>query len=268
MPFPLPYELDSLDVVESAYHPAYEQEGEKFFFNPDKYAEIKAAGLKKNQADLHKEKAALKRELDTMRKQFDGLTPDEIAAMRARKDAALLDGDDSESGQKPPADKSAEELRLKYQAQLKAEREKLSAEKEREVTEREKRIQELETKYKQARLRGGLETMALEAGVYKTDLDTYIDILLMRGLYDLSEDDDGTGKPQLVFIEGGAPSAVSAEQAMRETLREKFPRFYEAEIQGGSGSRGGIGGRPPVDWHKLPPEERIAYGRRFNKARS
>lgn len=249
--------IDNLDGVEETFHGAYEQqEGGKYHLNADKYAELKASGLKTNSIKLKQDLDRARQEREALKKKYEGITDEEIEAFKAKKEAEQLGADPDDKTKKP------EDLAQKYQQQLTAERQRLQAAKDQEIQAKDKDIAEWKGKYEQERLSNRLKELAANAGVFTAELQTYVEFLIYKGHYKLNENDD------VVFIEDGTESVISADKAMSEKLRERYPRFYESATQGGSGSQGSKGnGRKDVDWKNLSPTERMAYGRK-QKART
>lgn len=245
--------VDDLSVVEESLHGAYDEREGKFHFNPDKYADLKAAGLKANSATLKKEKDKLKSEYEAFKKKFADWSDDDAQAFADWKERRALTGGENEGDPR----KATEELAAKYQQQLKAERARWDQAKDAETKTLQGERDEWKTKWKTERLSNRLKEYAVKSGVFPEELETFVDLVLLKGLFDLSEDED------VIFMQDGMPSAISAEKAINETLRERFKRFYEAPTQGGSGSQAGRASfRQSVDWHKLPATERMAYGRK------
>lgn len=253
----LDYIVDSLDSLDESLRAAYDEQDGKFHFNAEKYAEQKAAGLKTNAANLKKEKDKLKAEYDTFKKKYADISDDDLPAFLEWKERKALTGDETGEGNAKDGKKAAEDLAAKYQLQLKAEREKWERSKKEEISPIQAERDEWKAKWKNERLSNRLKEYAIKAGVFPEELETFVELIVFRGHFDLSEDED------VIFLQDGDPSAIPAEKAINETLRERYKRFYEAQTQGGSGSQAGrSGSRGSVDWHKLPVEERMAFGRK------
>jgi hypothetical protein len=263
---PIEFEVESLDSVDEGLRAAYDERDGKHYFNADKYADLKAAGLKKNSVALKAEKDKLKREYDEFKKKFADFGDDDLKAFAEWKERQSLGGDDDDAGEGDDTKKKqqkADDLRRLYQDQLKTERQKLTAQKDAEIAQERKDKEEWQGKFRRERLTNRLTMLAAESGVFKEELETFVDLMLFKKHFDLTDDEE------VVFIENGEPSAITPEKAMAETLYERYGRFYQSRQKGGSGSTGGGAGRGDnVDWKKLPPEERIAYGRRHNTARA
>lgn len=255
----LDYIVDSLDSLDESLHSVYDERDGKFYLNADKYADQKAAGLKTNAANLKKEKDKLKAEYEGFKKKFADIADEDLPTFLEWKERKAL-GEDGNTGDEK---KSAEAIAAKYQQQLKAEREKWEAAKAKELADLDADRKGWQSKFRNERLSNRLKEYAIKAGVFADELETFVDLMVFKGHFDLSEDDD------VIFMQDGSPSAITAEKAINETLRERYKRFYEAPTQGGSGSQAGrSGSRSSVDWQKLSPEERMAFGRKQPTARS
>lgn len=256
---PVDFELDSLESVDSDLHGAYDERDGKYVFNPDKYVDLKSTGLKKNNTDLKKEKDRLKADYEAFKKKFADLSDDDLKTFNEwREKQTPNDGD--------PDGKKPEDLHRKYQEQLKTERNKWQLEKTNELSAKDKEITELREKYRREKLTNRLTAWAAKAGVFDEEIETYVDFLIFRGHYGLTDDDEEVA----YFANAGdEPSAIPPEKAMTEQLREKYGRFYRSQEKGGSGSQNGNAGRSGgVDWKKLSPAERMAFGRKTTKARA
>ena len=212
-----------------------------------------------NNIALKKDKDKVASELKAIKAKYGQLSDEDIAELQALKERRALAGDDDGGdGKTPESKRTREELAAKMQQQL---REQLKTEREKwlqsEYTPVERERDEWRTKWKEERLSNRLKELGLKGGVFPDELETFIELVIYKRHFDLDED----GNP--IFLQDGDPSPISAEKAISETLREKYKRFYESPAQGGSGSQPGPKGhRSAVDWHKLSPAERIAYGRK------
>lgn len=254
--------LDSLDNVEEDDKQFFEATDDgKFKFNRAKLETAAKTPLDKKNRELLA-KIAKSKDLD------DGdierikklkAKPERLSAFEQWLEAEDEDG----GGEGDPSKKKTDDPVTRYREELKAERKKLEAQKATELEAKDKTIGEWQAKWKAERLSNNLRQFALDAGVFKEDLETFLDLLVFKNHFDLSDDGD------VVFLKDGEPSATSPDKAMAEDLRKKYPRFYEAQTQGGSGADGGGKALPRgTDWHKLSPEERMAFGRKQQKARA
>ncbi len=245
------YVVDSLDTIEDALHGVYEERDGKFHFNPDKYADFKAVGLKTNAAKLKTEKDKLKTEYDNFKKKYADITDEDLPTFLEWKERRALSGDD------PDDKKAVEGMAAKYQQQLKGEREKWETNKKTEVSAVETERDTWKGKYRTEKLSNQLSQYAVKAGVFADEIENFIDLVLLKGHFDLSEDDD------VIFMQEGAPSAITAEKAINEILRERYKRFYEAPAQGGSGSTGAGKRRSTgVDYSKMSATQRMEAARK------
>ncbi len=255
---PLDYVVDSLESIEEGFQDAYEEKDGKFYLNIDKHAEMKAAALKVNATNLKKEKDKLRAEFDGFKKKFADISDEDLPSFLEWKERRALLGDDAEQDTgEGKSKKSAEDLAKVYQAQLKAEREKWERSKADEINPLKDAVSEWQGKWKAERLTNRLKEYAITAGVFKEELDTFVDLMLFKRLFDLGEDEE------VIFLQDGDPSPISAEKAINETLRDKFKRFYEAPAQGGSGSSGGGKRRSNgVDYSKMSASQRMEAARK------
>jgi len=254
--------LDSLDGVEESIHGAYEEREGKFHFNPDKYLDLKSSGLKKNNADLKKEKDKLKKDYDEHKKKYSDFSDEDFESFKEWKERQALDGagDGNVDGKKP------DDLHKHYREQLKTEKTKWQTEKTTELAEKDKAIGEWRDKYRREKLVNNLTAWAAKADVFDDEIETYVDFLIFKGHFGLTEEDEIA-----YFDKAGdtTPSAIAPEKAISEQLKERYGRFYRSSEKGGSGSQNTSPGKSGgTDWRKLPPAERMAYGRKLNKARA
>lgn len=247
--------LENLDGVEDSLHDAYDEKDGKFHLNVDKYADLKAAGTKANAAALKKEKDKLKADFEAYKKKFADIGDDDLPTFREWKERQSLIGDDGDAGGTDK--KSAETLAAKYQQTLKAEREKLEKAKADEVAAATRAADEWKGKWKIEKLSNRLKEYAIKAGVFAEDMDELVDVWITKRLFDVGEDEE------VIFLQDGEPSAITAEKAINETLRERYKRFYEAPAQGGSGSSGGGKRRNNgVDYSKMSASQRMEAARK------
>lgn len=246
--------LENLDGVEDSLHDAYEERDGKFHLNVDRYADIIAAGTKANAAALKKEKDKLKTEFEAFKKKFADIGDDDLPTFREWKERRALTGDDDDSG----GDKrSAEALAVKYQQTLKAEREKFEKAKTEELATVKAAADEWKGKWKTEKLSNRLKEYAIKAGVFTEDINELVDVWITKRLFDVGEEEE------VIFLQDGEPSAITAEKAVNEVLRDKYKRFYEAPAQGGSGSSGGSKRRNNgVDYSKMSASQRMEAARK------
>lgn len=246
--------LENLDGVEDSLHDAYEEKDGKFHLNVDKYADLKAAGTKANAAALKKEKDKLKADFEAYKKKYADIGDDDLPTFREWKERRALTGDDDDGTGTDK--KSAEALAAKYQQTLKAEREKFEKAKSEEIATVKASADEWKDKWKTEKLSNRLKEYAIKAGVFTEDINELVDVWITKRLFDVSEDEE------VIFLQDGEPSAITAEKAVNEVLRERYKRFYEAPAQGGSGSSGGGKRRNNgVDYSKMSASQRMEAAR-------
>ena len=213
------FEVDSLDTVadESLKSVYVEHEG-KFRFDPDKYAEIKAQGLKSKTKEL----------LGKLTKANDGLK-------RFEKFADFEDDDLTEfqtwreQKDNPPADKDKQpkdsELQAQFDKALKSKEAKWGTEKQ----TLESQIAELTKENKHFKLTVPLRDAALKSGVLADDLE----LVMLDTAKRFSLNDDGE---IVVLDEDGDPTDITPQKFFDTLYREQRPKFYAASGASGSGA--------------------------------
>ena len=98
------YILDSLDGIEDALQPVYEEQDGKFHLNGEKYVEQVTAGLKTNNATLKKEKDRLKTDFEAFKKKFDGIGDEQLTEFRDWQERRALTGDGDPTDPKKAAE--------------------------------------------------------------------------------------------------------------------------------------------------------------------
>lgn len=259
------FTLDSLDNVEEDDKQFFEQTDDgKFKFNRVKLETAAKTPLDKKNRELLA-KIAKSKDLDDAdieRIKKLKAKPERLSEFEKWLEANDSDGGETE-GDDPGKAKKPEGERERYQQELVAQRKKLEAQRLAELESKDKVIADWQQKWKGERLSNTLRRLAIDSGVFKEDLETYLDLLIFKKHFDLTDD------AEVVFMKDGEPSATPPDKAMAEDLRKLYKRFYEAELQGGSGADGsGRGSLKGTDWHKLSPEERMAFGRKQQKARA
>ncbi len=245
--------VESLDVVPEALRGFYSQ-GED-----GKYTLEDVGGLRRNRDTLLSEKrkhavriAALKAKgfdidkLSTL--EHDGpIDLDELLKLAEEKRAAAADpkGEEKEI---PPAVKA----KWEKERDTAIGKEKASAEQWKKVAE------DAQAKLKSRDLRDAVRKAASAAGVDPERMEDALE--LTRKFHRLEDNGDVT-----ILDESGDPTDMSLEKFWKEALRERKSYLYAGTASSGSGAAAstqkqrGAGG---VDFHNLPPAERMAYGRK------
>ena len=211
--------VDSLDSVDESIKGAYVETDGKFNLDVDKYAEVKAQGLKsKNKELLGKlSKAA---EGSKRFEKFAELTDDELSELldlRENKDKL------NDKGKEPSA---ADAERLKQlENKHKKDLDRVSGEK----TAAETRAAELEKKVKHYELTVPIKETALKAGVLPEDLN----LVLLDTQSRFSLNDEGK---IVVLDEDGDPTDITPQKFFETLYKVQRPKFYAASGATGSGA--------------------------------
>lgn len=244
---PVEYQVDSLDTVDESIRGAYVESEGKFNFDPDKYAEIKAQGLKSKNKEL----------LGKLTKANDGLK-------RFEKLSELEDDDLNEllelreqKKNPPPADpnksKGADGL-AEYDKALKKVKDAAAA-KETELTTA---LDAANKQIKHFKLTVPLREIALAAGVLPEDLKVVM--LETANQFALDEQDK-----IVVLDEDGDPTDITPKKFFETLYKEQRPKFYAASGASGSGAPSnttkGSGGKKTIkrsEWDNMDQDIRMA----------
>lgn len=221
---PVEFVVDSLDTVDESLKSAYVEKEGKFNLDPDKYAEVKAQGLKNKNKELLTKLTQTKDGLKKFEKfaEFDETDLEELLELRANKDNPAT---------KEPSAADAERL-AQLEKKYKKDLDRVTGEK----TAHETRIAELEKENKHYKLTVPVREIALKAGVIPEDLSLVMMDTANR--FALSEE----GKI-VVLDEDGDPDPSITPQKFFETLyKEQRPKFFAASGAGGSGAPANAGG--------------------------
>lgn len=245
------FQVESLDKVGEDIRGVYVEAEGKFNFDPDKYAELKAAGLKKKTTELLGKVKEKETELAKYGK-FKSLA-EALAESDEEEIGQVLEhwqkrGENGKGGKPDP--KTDEALQLK---------EKLHA---KELKKRDDELTTLRTDHQKAqaelkdfKLWTPLRDVAIKAGLDPADWEVARLELNYLGRFGFDED----GK--VVVIEDGAPSTVTPEKFFKDVYSDMRPKFYKANGVSGSGAqnqnKGGAGGKTVKrsDWNGLSPAE-------------
>lgn len=219
---PIEIIVDDINQVDEPLRGAYIEADGKFQLDPDRYAEYKAAGLKKKNSELIGKEKQLKSELARFEK-FKEIDPDDLDEFfESRNNPPAGDSGKGKDAGAVDAEtrkllKQIEKLEKKYSedgANWQAERERMDAE------------------LKHYKLTVPLKEIALKAGVLPDD----VDLALMETAKRFRLDDSGK---ILVVDEDGDPTTDTPERFFKEIYREQRPKFYAATGAGGSGAKPG-----------------------------
>lgn len=212
--------VDSLDSVDESIRTAYVENEGKFNLDPDKYAEVKAQGLKKKNSDLIGKEKALKESLKKFEKfaEFDDSDLEELLELRANKDNPAT---------KEPSAADAERLAQLEKLHKKA-LDKVSGEK----TAIETKAAELEKELKHYKLTVPIRDAALKAGVLPEDMEVVLyEVLGTQKRFALNDE----GK--IVGLDAdGDPSDITPQKFFETLYKAQRPKFFAASGASGSGA--------------------------------
>jgi hypothetical protein len=239
--------VDSLDTVEESLRPAYVENEGKFNLDPDKYAEVKAQGLKSKNGELIK-KLNQSKEAAKRFDKFQEFADDDLAE--------LLELHEQKKNP-PPADpkqQKGEDLQANFDKVYKKAESKWGEEKVALTTERDALKQE----NRGFKLMYPLRDIASKAGVLPEDLD--VAMMETAKHFDLDADDE------IVMLDkDGDPTGVTPERFYGELYKEKRPKFYAPSGASGSGAPSAVsssGGKRTISrdaFNKLGTEQQKAF---------
>lgn len=227
------FEIDTLEGVDDGIKAAYEENEGKYVFNPDKYAELKGAGVKKNAIELKKEKDKLKAELEATRSKFADLDDDALTAFKEWQ-AQKQQGDHRQ--QDDEAKGTPEEIRARLKTAHEAELRRVQAETKAALKAaqdaKDKELAAVRADHLQFVKRTKLSELADETGVIPERRKLWLREAESR--YGLNAD----GELAVLDENGDPDDTVKPDAYSRETLKREFDFLYAAQEQGGSGSGG------------------------------
>lgn len=221
------YVVDSLDQVGDELKGAYVEADGKFNFDADKYAEIKAAGLKKKNNELLGKLKTNEGELakfgkfkpivEALADVDDDDIPHVIEAWqkRSQQDTKGKGGDDST--------KLKEQLEKAHAKALKQRDDELG------LTKTE--LQKAHARLRDYELWTPLREVFIKAGGEPTDWE--IVRLELGNQQRFGFDDDS----KIVVMEDGYPSTVTPEHFFKVLYSDQRPKFYKATVAAGSGAQ-------------------------------
>jgi hypothetical protein len=228
------FQIDDINKVDEAIRGAYvEAEAGKFNFDPDKYAEIKAAGLKKKTTELLGKVKEKDGELAKFGK-FKSLT-EALAEAEDDEIAQVLEhwNKRSENGKGNPD--AAKQLEMKDKLHAKELKKK-----EDELGTTKTELQKAQSELREFRLWSPLRDVFVKSGGDPGDWEVARLELANQRRFDFDED----GK--IVVMEDGSASTVTPEKFFKEVYSDQRPKFYKASGAGGSGAGKSDSGRTGV----------------------
>lgn len=256
----IPFEIETLEGVDAGLHAAYEENDGKFVFNPDKYAELKGAGIKKNAAALKAEKDKLKAELEATKSKFSDLDDDALTAFKEwqAKQGEPKQDDDTKG--------TPEEIRARLKTAHEAELRRIQAEQKAALKAaqdaKDAELARVRAEHLQFVKRTKLSELADETGVIPERRKLWLREAESR--YGLNADGE-----LAVLDENGEPDdSVKPDAYSRETLKREFDFLYAAQEQGGSGSGGSksAGTGTTLKRSKMTSEQKATYIRQHGSA--
>lgn len=216
---PVDFQVDSLDSVDESLRSAYVETDGKFTLDADKYAEVRAQGLKNKNKELL---GKLTKANDGLKKfekfaEFDDSDLDELLELRANKESLNDKGKDQTTA-------DAERL-AHLEKQHKKALDKVSSEK----TAAETRAAELEKELKHFKLTVPIREAAAKAGVLAEDMEVVL--LDTQKRFQLNEE----GKI-VVLDEDGDQTDITVQKFFESLYKEQRPKFYAASGASGSGA--------------------------------
>ncbi len=221
------YTVETLDSVGEELKGAYVEADGKFNLDPDKYAEIKASGLKKKNNELLGKVKQHEGELGKFSK-FKSLA--ELLADADESEIEEFQATWQKRGEKSKGG-DADKLEMERKLQEKAAK-KLADENARLATE----FQKAQAELKDFKLWTPLRDIAIKAGLDPSDWE--VARLELSYQQRFGFDDEG----RVVVLEDGQPSNVSPEKFFKEMYSDQRPKFYKASNAAGSGAQNNTSG--------------------------
>lgn len=217
--------VDTLDAISEDVRGAYVESDGKFTLDADKYAEIKAAGLKKKNNELLGKVKQHESELGKFSK-FKTLT-EALADVEEDDIPGVID-----AWQKR-AEKKGDDGKAEMERKLQERKEKKQAE---ELAKIQGDFQRAQSELKDFKLWTPLREVFIKSGGDPQDWEVARLELSHQGRFSFDEE----GK--IVVMEDGQPSTVSADKFFREVYSEARPKFYKASTASGSGAQNNTSG--------------------------
>ncbi len=244
---PVEFVVDSIDSVDESIRGAYVENEGKFNFDPDKYAEIKAQGLKSKNKELLGKLSKVNESAKRFEK-FAELEDDDLNELLELREQKL---------NPPPADTKQPKGSEDLQAQFEKAQKRLTDRHAAELAERDKTIAAQDEKLKGYELTMPIRDAALKAGVIPEDLELVLKDVRERIV--LNED-----RKIVVLDDEGDPTDVTLDKYFGTAYRELRPKFYAASGAAGSGapsgtSRGGVKTMTISEFDKLPLPSQASF---------
>jgi len=248
------YVVNSLDMVEEGIRGAYVEADGKFNFDADKYAELKAAGLKKKNGELIKtinDFKPLKERTEKYKPIIDSLAnadEEELAEFLLRWQKRGEGDDKKKADPNSDASRQLEMLNKVHAKELKK--------REDELAQLKSDAQKAAAELREYELWTPLREIAIKNGVNPDDWELARLDLGNQRRFGFDED------KKIVVMEDGSPSSVTPEKFFKDVYSDQRPKFYKQSGAAGSGApNSSHGGKSAVDLGKLPPSERLKAAR-------
>lgn len=229
---PIEYVVDSLDQVSEDVRGAYVEAEGKFNFDADKYAELKAAGLKKKNNEL----LGKLKQGETELAKFGKLKP--LVDVLGEADETELEEFQTAwqkrhetKGKGKPGDDQQQQLELKeriHQREMK----KLMD----EIAQLKPSLESAQARLDAYELWTPLRDEFIKADGEPADWELVRLELQSQGRFGFDED------RKIVVLEDGQPSSVTPEKFFKQIYSEQRPKFYRATGAGGSGAHNNTNG--------------------------
>lgn len=233
--------VDSLDKVEESIRGAYEEVDGKFHFNADKYADIKAQGLKTKNKELLT-KITSQKDAVTRAEKFKDVDDDEFEEFATWKQ--------NRDNPQPDKDKKPETSVTKeyHERTLKKERD-ASAKTIKELTDTNAALTKKDREHS---IWNPVKEAMLKAGILPERHAALEKILRHDGRFDLDEN----GKVIFKDSDGDATD-LSIDKAFESKLVDEFAWAFKARSGGGSGGQNNTTAASGVQTIKFGDQEAI-----------
>lgn len=249
------YVVESLDKVGDDLKPAYVEADGKFNFDPDKYAELKAAGLKKKNGEILGKLKQAESELGRFGK-FKSLA--ELMADADETELEEFQANWQKRNEKDASKGKPGEDSIKLKEQLERAHARALKAREDEAATLKADLQKAQVELTKFKLWTPLRETAIKAGLDPADWEVAQLELSYQQRFGFDED----GK--VVVMEDGQPSTVTPEKFFRDVYSDQRPKFYKASNAGGGGAqnntRGNGSGKktmPRAEFEALSQPERM-----------
>lgn len=246
--------LDSLDQVEESLRPAYEEREGKFHLNADQYAELKAAGLKRKNAELLDGQKKLKEQFGKLER-FKDVSEDDWDGYRQYVEAKQSgDPGVGGNGKASAADleKAVEAEKKRFDRQIRD----LQAQKEALSQEMSTKVQSLEAQLRDYTIWIPVRDLGTKFEVLPDRAEAFYTLLKTQNRFDLDEN----GK--LIFKDqNGYPTTMTPEKAFEVELKRDYQWAFKGSGVSGSGAQQSTNNSLRQELSKLSATERLKAAR-------